>query len=88
MTIDLEDVCRTVALVMGRRNTNAGDRLIEDLGAESFDVLNVVVTLEQKYGISIDETAMATVSTVRDLYDVVVKSPHAAIPPADPARSA
>ena len=88
MTIDLEDVCRTVALVMGRRNTNAGDRLIEDLGAESFDVLNVVVTIEQKYGISIDETAMATVSTVRDLYDVVVKSPHAAIPPADPARPA
>ena len=88
MTIDIEDVCRTVALVMGRRHTNAGDRLIEDLGAESFDVLNVVVTLEQKYGISIDETALATVSTVRDLHDVVVKSPHAAIPPADPARSA
>ena len=88
MTIDLEDVCRTVALVMGRRNTTAADRLMDDLGAESFDVLNIVVTLEQKHGISIDETAMATVSTVRDLYDVVLKSPHAAIPPADPARSA
>ena len=88
MTIDLEDVCRTVALVMGRRHTDADDRLMDDLGAESFDVLNIVVTLEQKHGISIDETAMATVSTVRDLYDVVLKSPHAAIPPADPARSA
>jgi acyl carrier protein len=86
--IDLEDVCRTVGLVLGRRNTRADDRLMEDLGGESIDVLNVVVTLEQKYGVSIDEAALAGVSTVRDLYDLVLKSPHAAVSPADPAGSA
>jgi acyl carrier protein len=88
MLIDLEDVCRTVDLVLGRRHTKADDRLLEDLGAESIDVLNIVVTLEQKYSVSIDEAAMATVSTVRNLYDLVLKSPHAAVPPADPARTA
>jgi acyl carrier protein len=88
MLIDLQDVCRTVGLVMGRRATKADDRLMEDLGAESMDVLNVMIALEQKYGVSIDEAAMATVSTVLDLYDLVLKSSHAAIPPADSAGSA
>ena len=88
MLIDIEDVCRTVGLVLGRRETRADDRLEEDLGAESIDVLNIMVTLEQKYDRSIPETAMAGVSTVRDLYDVVVSSPHGATGPADPARTA
>jgi acyl carrier protein len=85
--IDLDDVVRTVSLVLGRREVKADDRLIEDLGAESMDVLGVMVTLEEKYGVAIDETAVAGVSTVRDLYDVVLKS-HAPIPPADTGRSA
>ena len=35
MLIDLEEVGRTVSLVLGRRDVKADDRLIEDLGAES-----------------------------------------------------
>jgi len=73
MLIDLEDVGRTVGLVLGRRDVKADDRLIEDLGAESMDILNVMVSLEEKYGVAIDETAVAGVSTVRDLYEVVLK---------------
>jgi acyl carrier protein len=88
MLIELEDVCRTVGLVMGRRETKPDDRLMEDLGCESSDVLNIVVTLEQKHGVLIDETAVAAVSTVRDLHGVVSESPHAAHPPANPGRPA
>jgi acyl carrier protein len=84
--IDLEEVGRTVSLVLGRRDVKADDRLIEDLGAESMDVLGVIVALEEKHGIAIDETAAAGVRTVRDLYDVVLKSQHAAA--ADTDRSA
>ena len=85
MLIDLQDVCRTVGLVMGHRDPKPDDRLIEDVGAESMELLSIVITLEQKHGVSIDEAAVSTVSTVRDLYDVVRKSPRAAIPPADTA---
>lgn len=88
MLIDLDDVCRTVGLVLGRRDPKADDRIQADLGGESIDVLNIVVTLEQKYGISIDEAALANVSTVRDLYQLLLKSPDAASRPADPHRSA
>jgi acyl carrier protein len=86
--IEIEDVCRTVSLVLGRRVVKADDRLIEDLGAESMDVLGVMATVEEKYGVTIDETAIAAVSTVRDVYDLVSKSPHAPIPAADPRRTA
>jgi acyl carrier protein len=88
MLIDIEDVCRTVGLVLGRRAPKADDRIQEDLGAESSDVLNIVVTLEQKLGVSIDETAMANVSTVRDLYQLLLKLPDAARRSADLNRPA
>ena len=86
--INLDDVGRTVSLVLGRRDVKADDRLIEDLGAESMDILGVMVTLEEKYGVTIDETAVAGVCTVRDLYEVVLKSPNAPIPAANTNRSA
>jgi acyl carrier protein len=88
MLIELDDVCRTVGLVIGRQGVSGSDRLMQDLGAESIDVLNVMVTLEQKYGVSIDEAAMAGVATVSDLHQLVLKSPHGAVQPANPARTA
>lgn len=88
MLIELADVCSTVSLVLGRRGVGPDDRLIEDLGAESIDVLGVLVTLEEKYGVTVDETAMAAVSTVRDLHELVRRSPHASASAADPSRSA
>ena len=87
MLIAVDDVCRTVGLVLGRRAVTPDDRLEADLGAESIDVLNIVVALEQQYGVSIPEAALAGVSTVRDLYDVVVKSSDGATPK-NPARPA
>jgi acyl carrier protein len=78
MLIELDDVCRTVGLVLGCRDPKADDRIETDLGGESIDVLNITVTLEQKYGIAIEEAAMADVSTVRDLYHLLLKSPQAA----------
>ena len=85
MLIDLDDVRRTVGLVLGRRDPKADARIEADLGAESLDVLNLVATLEDKYGISIDEAALASVSTVRDLYHLLLKSSDGAIPPTEPA---
>jgi acyl carrier protein len=73
MLADPEEVGRTVGLVLGRRTVTAEQRLVEDLGAESADVLNIMVTLEQKYGVKIDETDMSAVVSVRDLYELLKK---------------
>ena len=87
MLVELEDVRRTVGLVLGCRHLTADHRLVEDLGAESADVLNIMVTLEKKYGITIDEAEMAAVATVRDLYRLLLKTTHASIPGSDAARA-
>jgi acyl carrier protein len=87
MLAELEEVCRTVGLVLGRRRVTADQRLVEDLGAESADILNIMVTLEQKYGVKVDDTEMTAVSTARDLHQLLMKITHAATPASDPARS-
>jgi len=88
MLITLDDVCRTVGLVLGHRSPAADDLLQEDLGAESIDVLNIVATLEEKHGVSIDESAMSAVRTVRDLHQLLVSSPNVPLGSADPRRTA
>ena len=76
MLAELEEVSRTVGLVLGRRRVTAEQRIVEDLGAESADILNIMVTLEQKYGVKIDETEMTNVSTVGDLHKLLTKIAH------------
>lgn len=73
MTVDLEDINKLVGLQLGRRNVQADDRLVEDLGAESADVANIVATVEEKYGISIKEAEIARIFTPADLFDLIQK---------------
>jgi acyl carrier protein len=71
MVIDLMHIAKTVGLVLGRINVKPADRLYEDLGAESADVLNIVVTMEEKYGIRIDDADVPSIRTISDLHQVV-----------------
>ncbi len=71
MTVHTEDIMRIIGLVLGRKNISALDRLMEDLGAESADILNIVVAVEDKYGISIDEGKVPSLRTGNDLYRLV-----------------
>ncbi len=71
MPVELNDVTRTVGLVLGRRNVAPSDRIYEDLGAESADMLNLIATMEEKYGISIDEASVPSIHTVADLHELV-----------------
>jgi acyl carrier protein len=68
MTID--DIRDLVALQLGLRSVAAGDRLIEDLGAESADVVNLVAAVEDKYGIEIAEEEIADLRTVGDVFEL------------------
>ena len=88
MLIELDDVCRTVGLVLGRRDTQPDHRISADLGGESIDLLNITVTLETQYGISLAEADLVYVSTVRDLYLLLLKHPDAIARTADTDRPA
>ena len=88
MLIDLDDVCRTVGLVLGKHHPKPDDRIQADLGGESIDVLNITVTIQQKYGIPLDEADLVYVATSRDLYLLLLKHPDATTRSANTDRSA
>jgi acyl carrier protein len=56
---------------LGVDTIGTDDRLFEDLDADSFDLMNVVVILEEDHGVAISETAAASVHTVGDLVSLL-----------------
>lgn len=65
------EVAELVALELGRDSVALGDHLVEDLGAESIDVLNIVTLLEETFAIRIEEERLSSMRTVQDLADEV-----------------
>ena len=72
-TLTIEDINKLVGLQLGKRNVTATDRLVEDLGAESADVANLVAAVESKYGITVKESEIARIFTSQDLFELVMK---------------
>jgi acyl carrier protein len=50
-----------------------GTRFKEDLDADSLDLYELVMELEDRYGISVSEEQAATIRTVGDAVDFVVE---------------
>lgn len=71
MTVSKEDVLRIVRLQLGKPDVRESDRLMEDLGAESVDLANIVATLEEKCDLRLAEADIAAVRTVGDLHALV-----------------
>jgi acyl carrier protein len=72
-TVSLDEIKKLVGMQLGRRNVREGDRFVEDLGAESADVANIVAIVEEKYGITIREAEIASIFTPADLLALVQK---------------
>jgi acyl carrier protein len=66
-----EAVRVTVELQLGVPIDNMNARLLEDLEADSFDLMNIVTILEEDHGVEITEEEAATVTTVTDLAALV-----------------
>jgi len=71
--ISMEDIQKLVALQLGVRIVAEQDRLMEDLGAESADVANIVAAVEEKYHIVVKESEIAKIFTPTDLFELVRK---------------
>lgn len=68
-----EDLNRLVGLLLGQKTVRSQDRLVEDLGAESVDLVNLVANLEEKYHLDLPEAEVARVQTVADLYAIIAR---------------
>ncbi len=71
MRISTAEIAEIVALQLGRRRVHRDDRLQEDLGADSADLLNLIVALEDRYGIEIGEEQVTELRTVADVERLV-----------------
>ena len=49
MAMIIEEIKRLVALQLGVKNVGDNDHFLETLNAESMDVLNIIVAIEEKY---------------------------------------
>lgn len=67
----LDEIFEVVAVQLGCRVITAESKMVEELGAESADLLNIVAALEDRFGIMIAEEELPELSTVDDLYRLV-----------------
>lgn len=73
LTVSMDEIKKLVGIQLGKRNVNDKDRFVEDLGAESADVANIVATMEEKYGVTIKESEIARLFTSEDLFVLIQK---------------
>ncbi len=71
MSITIEEVIRIISLHLGNRNVASEDRFLEDLGAESLDVMNMVIAIEDKYGVVIKDAEIPELQTPATLFQFV-----------------
>lgn len=70
MIVTIAEIQNLVQMQLGLRKVSAEDRFMEDLGAESVDLLNIIAAVEDKYHISFDEAEIPGIRTVRQLYEL------------------
>ena len=71
--VTIEEISRLVGVQLGKRRVKADDRFLEDLGAESMDVVNIAGAIEDKYRIRIQESELAGIRTPSDLLRLIQK---------------
>lgn len=71
MPLPIEEIVAIVKMQLGFTDVNPNDHLIETLGAESADVVNLAAALEEKYNVVIDESELANLSTAARLHMLI-----------------
>jgi acyl carrier protein len=69
--VTIEDISTLVGVQLGKRGVKPDDRFLEDLGAESMDVVNIAAAVEDKYRIRINESEIGGIRTPSDLLRLV-----------------
>jgi acyl carrier protein len=71
VSVTVNEVSAVVADQVGHTKVAAEHPIVEDLGAESADVINIIAAIEEKYGILIEDSEIPDLLTVNDLFQLV-----------------
>ncbi len=71
----LQEVIEMLASQLGKPadSITAESDIVKDLGADSLDVVELLMALEDKYGVTIPEDDIVKVATVKDVADIIEK---------------
>ncbi len=73
MTIRMDELVEVVRTQLGATSVQPGHRFLEDLDSESADLLNIVAVAEDRWAITIAEEELIELTTVNDLFELIVK---------------
>ena len=70
-----EKVCKMLAeqLGIGEDKIKPESEVVKDLGADSLDVVELMMALEDEYGVTLPEGEVENVKTVQDIVEMVSK---------------
>lgn len=70
-----EKVCKMLAeqLNVPVESMKPESEVVKDLGADSLDVVELMMALEDEYGITLPETEVENVKTVQDIVEMMEK---------------
>ncbi len=71
MTLDKVKKLIASQLNISEDKITEDSRLIEDLGADSLDTVEMLMTLEDEFGIAIPDEEAMKLSTVRSIVDLI-----------------
>ena len=66
-----ESLIKCVELQLGRKAVRMEDRFLQDLGAESIDMVNLAVLVEEQTGLFIPVESIPDLHTVQDFYNYI-----------------
>lgn len=68
----LEEIKTKLASAAHKENID-GEMKLRELGLDSLDIVELLLQLEDEYGVHFDDMDMSTLVTVQDLLDAVAK---------------
>ncbi len=68
-----QEIISIVEIQLGKKHVDRTQRIVDDLGAQSADVVNILAAIEDRFGVFIGEAQIASIRTVQDLIDVTAE---------------
>ncbi len=72
MSLNNKDIINIISQILeiDEKNINLGDRLVEDLGADSIDIMSMIVYISEEFDIEVDDENVH-INTVEDIIKLI-----------------